>query len=115
MALTREAASLRAQQIVSESISYTFHLKFMCGKGFEGIAQIAFSLVQPNRDVMLDYSGDEVLVLLVNGLRIEKPERRGMSLVLPWKFLLQGANTVWVIFRSEYDREGVGCISYTDA
>jgi len=65
-------------------------------------------------DIMLDYSGDDVLMLLVNGMILEKPERRGMSIVLPWKNLIQGLNHASVIFRSRYDREGVGCISHTD-
>lgn len=111
--LTREAAEGRAKQIKPEPIHYTFHVK-LAKEGYSGIAESDFQLVDVSNDLFFDYTGQEVQLLIINGKKVENVEYDKSFLKLPKDHLKEGPNNIIVQFKTKYDNDGQGCVSFVD-
>jgi aminopeptidase N len=66
-------------------------------------------------DLELDFSGDEVEVLIVNDLKVEiQDDNRDNFIFLPRACLQKGKNRVSVMYHSKYNNIHSGLISFID-
>ena len=106
----RSALLHPAQQ--STPINYQFNLFLHPGDRYEGVAQIAFNLHKV-ADLFLDFQGRELKQMVVNGVEVNPSFEKG-RISLKGDLLKQGSNNVCVSYENQYDKDGSGCVSFTD-
>ena len=98
-----------------ETIKYNFHILLQPGDKYRGVAQIAMNL-QQRGDTFLDFQGQDIRNLVVNGKTIENMENiftKG-RINLNQNLLVSGVNHICVHYENKYDKDGSGCVSFTD-
>lgn len=96
-----------------DTIKYDFNLTLNPGDAYKGVAQIAFRLQHANNDLFLDFAGKSISQLIVNGQQIAHQHQNG-RITLHKDVLKTGDNQVCVDYENVYDKDGSGCVSFTD-
>ena len=113
MVLTHDMTIARSEVVKKGTIRYNFHLNFRKGDSYQGFAEIHFELTSVPKELALDYSGKDLVRLLVNGKEVEA--RRSDGFVwLEGGWLKEGENVLGVHYRTGYDNDGSGCCSFVD-
>jgi aminopeptidase N len=112
--LTHEAAKQRFSQFEPGPLQYTFHVKLNKGESYEGIGEAIFTLRNVDTNIFFDYTGKEVVSLTINGKKLEKVDHDGSFVQLPKEYLVVGSNTTVIHWRTKYDNDGNGCVSFVD-
>lgn len=80
------------------------------------MVEITFTLSSLPKLLPIDFMGQEVNGLIVNGNRIEgSAVRTGEYLVIPRALLVAGVNVIGIYYTNSYNNDNVGCLSYVDS
>lgn len=79
-----------------------------------GTIQIRFKLKEPVDRLVLDYFGDQLFELEVNGCLVEEPARAANHIVIDGIRLKQGANTIAARFAAPVGEGGTALTRYSD-
>lgn len=111
-------ADYRHKIIDPDSISYHVDLSLPKGDWYGGKVTVVFSLRQkPSQDLFLDFHGQKVGHLRVNGAEPSADHRvfRDHKVYLPTSLLAEGqSNTVSVFILNKYRKDGCGLHSFVD-
>ncbi len=111
--LTREEARLRAMQV--SSVDYRLHFRFVRGSGqYDGEAEVAFSLKSVPDRLFLDFQGDRLTKLRINGQSIERPVIENHRVYLKPEYLKAGRNQVRLVYNNDFDTDGTGLHRFVD-
>ena len=113
MALVQERAEQRSSVIQKGSVSYNFHICLEKGDLFSGYAELIFDLVKVPEELVIDYKGNEATKIIQNGEVIETKIVDGFIHLDVGK-LKVGNNIVGVHYKSSYNNDGSGCVSFVD-
>ncbi len=109
--LTESEAISRAQRV--SDVSYELSLDLAGGQQrYRGHCTAGFAL-QGEGSLFLDFEGEEISELILNGSVVESPAWDGHRLTLPPE-LLAPANTLSIRYRNEYDHTGAGFHQFID-
>ena len=106
-----------ARKAFIKSVSYDLTLALPAGKSFEGIVKVSFNIEDTSDAIFLDYYGDEILRMYINGKCVD-PSRYFYRhhLLISREFQIPNiTNTVSVEFRTSYSHNGKGLHFFTDA
>lgn len=106
--LTRDEAFSRSS-VVSD-VCYTLKIRLRLDD-YEGGVHIGFNVSDPSVLLWIDYKGDEVSDLQINGSKAEVNLKTGK---LALSGLKEGPNTVLVIFKNHYANDGCGLHKFVD-
>jgi len=111
-ALTEAEAIKRSGRV--EDVSYTLALIVdRLDVRYEGEATVEFYCQDPAAGTFLDFTGDDLMELEVNGRAVRPEERHPFRIELPGSHL-RAENRVRIRYRNEYDRTGVGFHRFED-
>ncbi len=110
--LTQVEAQQRAAQI--SDAAYDLALSLRAGApDYEGDVTIRFRLKDPSAGTFLDFTGKEILRLDVNDAEVTDARWDSHHLDLDGA-LLRDENVVRIVYRNDYDHEGVGLHQFID-
>ena len=110
--LRQAEAATRAARI--DAVEYDVALSLQAGRAeYEGDVTIRFQHTAPAEDTFLDFTGAEILRLVVNDAEREEEcwEANRLQLRGGW---LREQNIVRVVYRNRYDQSGVGLHRFLD-
>ena len=111
--LTQDEAEARALSIQSNLI-YRIFIDFRKGESYSGLVRIEFRLNNTDT-VFVDYAGDTVDALILNGVRDESPQIEKGKLTLNKDLLsVDSINILYIKFSNRYWNDGNGVQTYTD-
>ena len=111
--LTWTEAKARAARV--SKVRYRISLDLPArSPGYRGEATVSFHLSSPG-PLFLDFQGDEVRRLVVNGASVASPRHENDRLHLAAGDLRVGENVVEVRYRNEYDKDGAGLHKVVDS
>lgn len=67
MVLTQERAEARSEVIKKNSVEYDFHVALESGDNYSGYSELLFELITVPKELTIDFKGNEVARLLLNG------------------------------------------------
>lgn len=109
--LTQAEAEARALRI--SDCHYTLDLDIpRKAEGYRGTVNIEFTLSGAG-DTFVDHRGKSIQLLEINGLAVPA-DWTGYRLMLPGAALVQGANTVRIVYENDYDHSGDGFHQFID-
>jgi aminopeptidase N len=110
--LTQVEAEARAASMQS-NLTYKIFVDFRKGEHYSGLVRIEFRLF--NKDnVFVDYTGDNVDLILLNG-KVDEPKAVNGRISLNKDFLnVEGLNILYIKFSNRYWTDGNGVQTYTD-
>jgi aminopeptidase N len=109
--VSRALAIARAAQI--RDVRYELMLDLTERDSSRGTATIRFRVGKPS-DVILDYRGQRLGTVTVNGKRLETPDYNGAHIRLPAAALVGGENQVSIVFVTRIAAAGASIIRYRD-
>ncbi|EGR28494.1 hypothetical protein IMG5_174220 [Ichthyophthirius multifiliis] len=118
--LTQKQAQLREQQIVQNSTEYHLQLLLNEFDRYQGILDVSFVTQNCTHDLFLDYSGQNLEHVLINGKEVQKTQNSynniwdGLFIRVPSHYLINGKNQISIYFHSEYANNGLGLHSFVD-
>ena len=110
--VSRALAAARAPQI--RDIRYALALDVTARDSADGTVTARFRLTRPG-DVILDFRGQRLGTVEVNGKRIDKPDFNGAHLRIGAPFVATGENVVTIAFVAKIAAAGASIIRYRDA
>jgi aminopeptidase N len=109
--LTQVEAMARSQRVAN--VHYDLQFTFLPDSDhYTGRVVLTFDHQGPREDLTLDYAGETIESITVNGQPAAKAHPHGY-LHLPGKLLLR-QNTVTISFRSAFDKDGSGIMRFVD-
>jgi aminopeptidase N len=110
--LTQEEAEARAASVKS-NLLYRIFVDFRQGENYSGLVRIEFRL--NNKDnVFVDYAGDSVDAVILNGNQDEAKAENGRINLNPDFLNVDGINILHIKFSNRYYTDGNGVQTYTD-
>lgn len=110
--LTQAEAEARAVSMKS-NLTYKIFVDFRKGEHYSGLVRIEFRLNDKD-NVFVDYTGDKVDLILLNG-HIDEPKATKGRIDLNKDFLnVEGLNILYIKFSNRYWNDGNGVQTYTD-
>lgn len=110
--LTQEEAEARAASVQS-NLLYRIFVDFRQGESYSGLVRIEFRL--NNKDtVFVDYAGDSVDAVILNGHEDEAKAVNGRISLNPDYLNVDGINILHIKFSNRYYTDGNGVQTYTD-
>ncbi len=106
--VSRELARNRAATL--SEVTYTLALDLTGGDRVAGGVTIGFERSEGAAELILDFRGEQLSELVVNGVPVGDPEWRDGHLVIPRALLRVGANTLDAGFRAEIAPAGAAVI-----
>jgi aminopeptidase N len=110
--VSRALATVRASQI--RDVRYALALDVTARDSALGTVTARFRLTRPG-DVILDFRGQRLGTVEVNGKRVDAPEFNGAHLRIAAPLLAPGENVVRIAFVSKIAAAGTSIIRYRDA
>ena len=111
--LTREEALARSQQV--SSVAYRLYFEFAEGaRSYDGRAQLSFDLRSVPSSLFLDFQGDQLKKLSINGQIVEDAAISKHRVALARELLKPGRNQVILEYRNEFDTNGSGLHRFVD-
>mgnify|MGYP000273451763 CR=1 FL=1 len=110
--LHQSIAVLRKKQIANPSYELSVVLNAE-GTPFSGSLLARFDFAAQGSDLTLDFSGGEVLEVLLNG-KAEPFEYNGHFLTFKENHFIEGQNELAITYRREYSKEGSGLYYFKD-
>ncbi len=112
--ISRDLARARSEQIADVSYEVGFDLE-PGSDSAEGTVAISFTLTGNGLPVIVDFDGEALYSLTVNGQRVEPIERIANHAVLPTAALQAGRNTCVAAFRTAIAQSGTPLTVYRDS
>lgn len=110
--LTQEQAEARSAS-VKTNLVYRIFIDFRQGENYSGLVRIEFRI--NNKDnVFVDYSGDSVDTVILNGHHDEAKAENGRINLNPEFLNTDGINILHIKFSNRYYNDGNGIQTYTD-
>ncbi|CAD8081253.1 unnamed protein product [Paramecium sonneborni] len=113
--LTEKGALQRWGQLIQGSISYKVDLLLKKGESYSGLVTLEFDLKNSLNDLYVDYRGQKVVSLYVNGNKINNLEWNGLFIRIPRELLSTAQkNRVNIQFDQNYAKDGCGLHGFID-
>lgn len=109
--LTQKYAKLRKANV--SDVNYRLSFDLTQPVTFSGQVDVTFQL-KDSFDLSLDFTGGEVLKLVVNGEEIKKANYNGFYIDIPRAYQKIGSNKVSVSFKNQYSNNGTGLYRTVD-
>ena len=117
LVLTEKMAAER-RSIIKDSVKYVNILSLELGQSYNGYMTIQFNAVANTKKLFLDYSGDTILSLFVNGEdwkdKIKQRWRKPFIEILPTEYRTDTENVIQIKYLNKYSTDGYGLCSFTD-
>ena len=111
--LTWEEAKLRARQVAS--VDYRLYFRFTGGsREYQGKAEVMFNLKAVPDHLFLDFSGDRLKKLRINGHPVARAAIQNHRVYLKPELLKTGRNTVQLVYANDFDTGGTGLHRFVD-
>ena len=111
--LTWEEAKLRARQVAS--VDYRLYFRFIGGsREYQGKAEVMFNLKAVPDHLFLDFSGDRLKRLRINGHLVARAAIQNHRVYLKPELLKTGRNTVQLVYANDFDTGGTGLHRFVD-
>ncbi|CAG9334063.1 unnamed protein product [Blepharisma stoltei] len=107
--LTSSDAAIRSQNI--SNVEYYLKLNTQKGTSYWGCCTIIFKIINPQIPTFLDFEGDEILSILINGQECNACRTVGKIYL---KNLQVGVNSVEIRYKNKYSKDGNGLHRYVD-
>lgn len=112
--LTQTLAEQRSALFVQHSLFYKIFFHLHKGSNFEGLIFIEFKLKEL-AELFLDFSGKEVVTLLINETKVENSHSEGKIRLPKENLQTEKTNLVIVRFKNSYYNDGNGIHSYINS
>jgi aminopeptidase N len=111
--LTREEALARSRQV--SSVEYQLYFEFAEGsRSYDGRVKLTFDLRSAPPSLFLDFQGDQLKSLSINGQKVAGASIRNYRVALPRALLKPGPNRVILEYRNDFDTNGSGLHRFVD-
>jgi aminopeptidase N len=112
--LSWEEAKVRSQQL--DDVAYRLYFRFASGSDrYQGKTVVTFNLKKPAaKTLFLDFQGDRLMGLSVNGVARSKPVIKNYRVYLPAKDLKAGKNSIVLSYENRFDTDGRGLHRFID-
>lgn len=113
--VSRELAKRRADKF--QRLTYTIEFDLVDGMDFaEGSVRILFACTKPDEDLVLDWGGEQLRSLSINGRELDATKYRRIAnhVVIAAEHVVGGKNSIEASFRSRVAATGTPLTSYRD-
>ncbi|WP_419613540.1 hypothetical protein [Thiolapillus sp.] len=105
--LTWEEAKLRTKQVAS--VDYRLYFRFAGeSREYQGKTEVMFNLEAVPDHLFLDFSGDRLKKLRINGHPVARAAIQNHRVYLKPELLKTGRNTVQLVYANDFDTGGTG-------
>ncbi|MEZ0231111.1 MAG: aminopeptidase N, partial [Planctomycetota bacterium] len=111
--LTESEAAARARRVLN--VRYALHLSLQPkAETYQGELACEFDLAEKGAPIFLDFTGQTIRSLLVNGKSVATPDWNKHRLVLPEALLKEDENRVVIAYENLYSHTGSGFHQFQD-